>query len=450
MKSSVQRKTAIPLILLTLALACVGLLPPNAFGVVPPPDGGYPGGNTAEGQAAILNRTTGGFNAAIGWLSLRALTTGSFNTGVGAGTLALNNADQNTATGAGALLFNSTGIGNTANGAFALFFNTEGNSNTANGVSALQSNTTGDFNTATGSFALTSNTTSSDNTAYGAGALESNTGSENTAVGSGALLFNTGGNGSTSTGFQALLNNTVANGNTAYGYQALSSNAGSAATASFNTAIGYRALANQTSGTANIALGPAAGDQITTGDENIDIGNGGQFSDSRTIRIGQDQTATYITAIAGVNEGGTGILPVYINNLGRLGTQPPASSRRFKTKIKPMDNASEAILALKPVTFHYKSDTTNRPEFGLIAEEVAAVDPDLILRDQNGDIYTVRYEAVNAMLLNEFLKAHRKMEDQQKQIDALTAQLKEQAGQIQRVSAQIELSKFAPLTVASD
>jgi hypothetical protein len=262
-------------------------------------------------------------------------------------------------------------------------------------------------------------------------------------MGSGALLFNTTGNGSTATGFQALLNNTVANGNTAYGYQALSSNAGSAATASFNTAIGYRALANQTSGTGNIALGGAAGDQITTGDDNIDIGSGGQFSDSRTIRIGEVQTATYIAAIAGVNEGGTGILPVYINNLGRLGTQPPASSRRFKTKIKPIDKTSEAILALKPVTFQYKSDQTDTPQFGLIAEDVAAVNPDLIVRDENGEVYSVRYEAVNAMLLNEFLKEHATVQELKKEIAALKAGL-------QKLSAQIDLGAPPLQTVVTN
>jgi hypothetical protein len=239
------------------------------------------------------------------------------------------------------------------------------------------------------------------------------------------------------------LNNTVANGNTAYGYQALSSNAGSAATASFNTAIGYRALTNQTSGTGNIALGPAAGDQITTGDDNIDIGNGGQFSDFGTIRIGENQTATYIAAIAGVNEGGTGILPVYINNLGRLGTQPPASSRRFKTKIKPMDKTSEAILALKPVTFEYKSDQTEIPQFGLIAEEVAAVNPDLIVRDEKSEIYSVRYEAVNAMLLNEFLKEHATVQELKKEIAALKAGL-------QNLSAQIELTAPSLQTVINN
>ena len=428
--------------ILGLAFVSLAVIGPNAPAVVPPPDGGYPNFTTAEGTKALQSLTTGSGNTGIGWVSLFSATTADFNTGVGAGTLALNTADENTATGAGALLLNSTGIGNTATGAFALLHNDTGNGNTATGLNALASNTTGGFNTATGDAALQNNTTGTDNTAHGAGALESNSGSENTAIGSGALLFNATGNGSTATGFQALLNNTVANGNTAYGYQALSSNAGSAATASFNTAIGYRALANQTSGTGNIALGPAAGDQITTGDDNIDIGNGGQFSDSRTIRIGQDQLATYIAAIAGVNEGGTGILPVYINNLGRLGTQPPASSRRFKTKIKPIDTTSEAILALKPVTFQYKSDQTDIPQFGLIAEDVAAVNPDLIVRDEKGEIYSVRYEAVNAMLLNEFLKEHAAVQELKKEISVLKADLQKLSAQVGRSPLKIVVDNY--------
>src|SRR4029077_13533876 len=170
-------------------------------------------------------------------------------------------------------------------------------------------------------------------------------------------------------------------------------------TGAFNTAIGLNALLNNTTGTNNIALGGAAGDQITTVDDIIDIDNNGQSPDSRTIRIGQVQTRTFIAGIRGVTTGTADAIPVLIDSLGQLGTT--SSSRRFKKQIKPMDNASEAILALNPVTFHYKSDTTGTPQFGLIAEEVANVNPDLVVRDENGEIYTVRYDAVNAMLLNE-------------------------------------------------
>jgi hypothetical protein len=150
-----------------------------------------------------------------------------------------------------------------------------------------------------------------------------------------------------------------------------------------------------------------------------------------------------------VNEGGT-IKPLYINSNGQLGTQAPASARRFKKEIKPMDQTSEAILGLKPVTFQYKSDSTATPQFGLIAEEVAKVNPNLVVRDDQGEIYTVRYEAVNAMLLNEFLKEHGQVEQlkatvaqQQKQIEALTLGL-------QKVSDHLELSRPVRQVVANN
>jgi Chaperone of endosialidase len=462
-------KTHIRSILITVALLCHGLLP-TAQAVVPPPDGGYPNFNTAEGQNALFNLTTGSANTAVGWFSLWGNAGGSFNTATGAGTLLFNTGDVNTAFGAAALLFNTSGNNNTAVGTAALLNNTIGEENTATGAFALSSNTEGDFNTANGAFALQVNTTGERNTATGDSAMFSNTtGTNNTATGNAALGFNTTGNENTAAGTAALFSNN-ANANTAVGSQALFSNSsGSGNTAvghnalqgntdgNFNTALGLNALLNNTTGTGNIALGAAAGDQLTTGDDNIDIGNNGQFSDTRTIRIGQDQTATYIAAIHGVNEGGSGILPVYINNLGRLGTQPPPSSRRFKEKIKPMDKTSEAILALKPVTFQYQSDKTNMPQFGLIAEQVADVNPELVLHDENGDIYTVRYEAVNAMLLNEFLKEHRTVQQQgamiaelKKEIANLTGTVKEQATQLQRVSGQVEAIRFAPQLVASD
>ena len=243
-----------------------------------------------------------------------------------------------------------------------------------------------------------------------------------------------------------------------------------------NTANGVDALLNNTTGVLNIALGAGAGQNLTTGNNNIDIGNEGAAADTNTIRIGAVgvQAATFIAGIYGVNEGGT-ITAVYINGNGQLGTQAPPSSRRFKKEIKPMDQTSEAILALKPVTFQYKSDTKGTPQFGLIAEEVAEVNPDLVVRDAQGEIYSVRYEAVNAMLLNEFLKEHRTVQElksiaakqeatiaqqqkdfqataaeQQKEIKALTASLKEQASQIQKVSDQLEVSKATPQIVASN
>jgi hypothetical protein len=367
-----------------------------AQAVSPPPDGGYPRQNTAEGENALFNLspTDGGFNTAIGSNSLFSNTTGSLNTGVGAGTLFFNTANNNTAVGAGALALNTTGGGNTANGALALLRNTEGGGNTANGDVALLQNTKGSGNTAIGSQALISNTT----------------GSGNTAVGSAA-----------SSGAAALGSNTEG---------------------SFNTAIGRMALSSNTTGNGNIAVGSGAGSNLTTGDSNIDIGNAGVADEANTIRIGSTQIATLIAGINGVNQGSP--TAVFINTTtGRLGTTPPASSRRFKKEIRRMDKTSEAILALKPVTFQYKSDNKGVPQFGLIAEEVAAVNPDLIVRDDKGDIYSVRYEAVNAMLLNEFLKEHSTVQELKKQVAALTAGL-------QKVSAQLEASKPAPQVVSNN
>jgi trimeric autotransporter adhesin len=187
---------------------------------------------------------------------------------------------------------------------------------------------------------------------------------------------------------------------------------------------------------------------MTTGSNNIDIGYnvGGVAGESNTIRIGDsDITAAFITGISGATSSGGAA--VFVNSNGKLGTS--TSSARFKEDIKPMGKASEAILALKPVSFRYKKeiDAQGISQFGLVAEDVEKVNPDLIIRDREGKPQTVRYEQVNAMLLNEFLKAHRKMEEQQKQIDALTAQLKEQAAQIQKVSAYVEVSKPAPEVV---
>ena len=222
---------------------------------------------------------------------------------------------------------------------------------------------------------------------------------------------------------------------------------------------------NNTTGSSNIALGSNAGINLTTGSNNIDIGAPGVAGESKKIRIGKQgtQSATFIAGIYNVNEGGT-IKPLFINSNGQLGTQAPASARRFKKEIKPMDQTSEAILGLKPVTFQYKSDSRATPQFGLIAEEVAKINPDLVVRDDDGEIYTVRYEAVNAMLLNEFLKEHRrvqeqrnyfeaKMADQQKTFEGTFAQQQKQIEAltvtVQKVSDQIALSKPAPQLVAN-
>src|SRR6266540_1301036 len=453
-----QKFNGSALLLVVLVLTCFAISP-MAQAVVPAPDGGYPGGNTAEGQAALLSLTTGAFNTAVGWLSLRSNTEGDFNTGVGAGALFFNTGNENTATGVGALLSNTTGTGNTANGALALFSNTDGDYNTADGAQALLINTSGEGNTATGYQALLSNTTGGLNTAVGMQALFSNldgggntavgtqalssnaSGFSNTAVGTLALFFNDTGDDNTAVGIGALGFNIDGFQNTAIGSQALLSNT----TGINNTAIGHFALGN-TTGQGNIGVGAFAGQNLTTGDFNIDIFNVGVAGESNTIRIGNaTQTATYIAGISGaVVPGG---VTVIVDAGGHLGTV--VSSQRFKDGIEPMDKASEAILALKPVTFRYKKeiDPKSIPQFGLVAEDVEKVNPDLVARDAKGEVCTVRYDAVNAMLLNEFLKEHGKVEkleatvtEQQKQIEALTAGL-------QKVSAQVEMSRTVPQMV---
>jgi Chaperone of endosialidase len=418
---------------------------PITQAVIPPPDGGYPGGNTAEGQAALLSLTTGGYNTALGFLSLRSNTTGAFNTAIGAGTLLLNTANENTATGAAALLSNTTGSANTAHGGFALFSNTLGSFNTAVGDGTLFSNTTGYYNTASGMDARSSNATGHDNTATGASALANNTtGQQNTAAGSQALFSNTTGHNNVANGFQALSSNTES-ANTAIGAFALFNNT----TGAGNTAVGDSALFNNTTGVGNVALGSGAGVNVTTASNVIAIGaTGADVSNT-----------TWIANIYGTTTMSGANLPVLVSDTGQLGTE--FSSRRFKKEIKPMDQASEAILSLKPVTFHYKSDKANTPQFGLIAEEVAEVTPDLVVRDKEGKIYTVRYDQINAMLLNEFLKEHRIVQalkkdfqatvaQQQKKIQALTARLEEQASQIQKVSAQLELRNPPATTIVTD
>jgi hypothetical protein len=349
---------------ITFIVLCFALLP-SAQAVVPAPDGGYPGGNTAEGQAALLSLTTGGFNTAVGFLSLRSDASGGFNTALGAGTLLANTGDTNTATGVGALLSNTIGFSNTANGAFALFNNTVAGSNTATGAYALYSNDGGVGNVATGGGALSSNIS----------------------------------------GFG-------------------------------NTGIGTGALSNSENGNFNVAVGANAGSGVITASHVICIGVAGN----------DVANSCYIDNIFGAtSSGGTA---VFVNMNGRLGTM--TSSRRFKEQIKPMERTSEALLALKPVTFRYKKaiDPAGKSQFGLVAEEVEKVNPDLIVRDKEGKPYSVRYDQVNAMLLNEFLKEHRAFVEEQRtvaqqqtEIDALKAELKEQRSLIQKVSDRVEMKK---------
>jgi hypothetical protein len=409
--SNIQFKATTPrrknlqrgLFLIPLVLAVAGLaFAPMARALRPPPDGGYPNETTAEGDGALFSLTTGFGNTALGFSALNSDTEGSFNT----------------ATGRNALRFHITGNHNTATGGAALVFNADGEGNTATGRAAMGNGTTGNNNTATGWQALFNNTAD-----------------RNTATGAFALYSNTTGFGNAANGNVALLSNT---------------------TGEFNTANGIEALVSNTTGGSNIALGAFAGGDLTTGDFNIDIGNVGVAAEANTIRIGTsgEQTKTFIAGISGAAIAGAA---VKVNANGQLGVAP--SSERFKAEIKPMNKASEAILALKPVTFRYKKevDSTGIPQFGLLAEQVAKVNPALVDRDGKGEIYTVRYEAVNAMLLNEFLKEHGTVQEleatvaqQQKEIQALTASLKEQASQIQKVSAQLEVSKPAPQMVINN
>jgi hypothetical protein len=438
--------------LLLIPLLSYSLLT-SAEAVSPPPDGGYANGNTAEGDSALLNLTTGLYNTAIGLFSLRNNTTGSFNTGVGAGTLLTNTGVENTAVGAGALLSNTTGRDNTATGESALFFNTTGRENTANGANALLNNTTGNNNTATGFQALASNTTGGANTANGLQALANNTtGGHNTANGYQALRSNTIGSDNIATGFEALRANTTGSGNTGNGATALRNNAtgndntavGNGAlfnnTIGDNTAVGARALSHNTTGAENTALGVDAGRDQTTGSGNVYIGRS-------MVGVAGESNKTYIRNINFTGLDGAAVtVDVSTGLLGHA-----TSSRRYKEEIQPMDQSSEALYQLNPVTFRYKKEInrTQAVSFGLIAEEVAEVNPALILRDTAGRPETVRYDAVNAMLLNEFLKEHRHVQEQdaiiarqQKQIEALTAGL-------QKVTAHLEASKPAARTVLS-
>jgi hypothetical protein len=395
--SLIYCKTTTPPFLVAMALlfACFWFLP-TVQAVSPAPDGGYPGGNTAEGQNALLSLTVGGYNTAVGYFSLGSVTTGGANTAIGAGALLANTGDENTAIGAGALLSNTTGFQNTAIGAFALSLNTTGGYNTAIGDRALMRNTTGTGNKAIGNF---------------------------------PLQFNTeGGN---------------------------------------NIAIGDFAIQNNVTGNSNTAIGDLAG-YLITGDRNVCIG----------ADVSGAEGVNDTTWIANVYDSVANGRAVYVNADNKIGTL--SSSRRYKDEIKPMAKASEAILSLRPVSFRYKKevDPTRSLSFGLIAEEVAQIDPALVTMDRNGKHQTVRYEAVNAMLLNEFLKEHRKVKEQQatiselkstatkqqasiathdatiaglkKVMNVLTAQLKDQASQIQKVSTQLEASKAPPQVVLNN
>jgi len=441
------------LLLRTFILALIWfVLSPPARALLPPPapDGGYKAATPLKAMERSSASQSGEDNMASGYLALSSNTTGSFNT----------------ADGAHALQSSTTGNNNTANGSLALFNNIRGQDNTAVGFQALLSNTDASFNTAIGFNALFNNT-ASNNTAIGDQTLLNNTtGTENKATGTGALFKNTSGNNNTADGLEALFSNTTGSNNTADGLLALENNIGG----HDNIAVGFQALKGNTTGVNNVALGSNAGSNLTTGSNDIDIGSPGVAGEANKIRIGKQgtQNGTFIAGISGVAVSGS---PVLVSTTGKLGIM--SSSARFKEAIKPMDKASEAILALQPVTFLYKHelDPDGVLQFGLVAEQVEKVNPDLVVRDEEGKVNTVRYEAVNAMLLNEFLKEHRKVEEQgatiaqqkkdfgselarqQKAFEAKFAQQQKQiealAATIQKVSEQVALSKPAPQLVAN-
>ena len=382
------------------ALVCFGLCPQVRSATDAPTDDVVPPTNTADGQLALSSITTGIYNSAFGFFSLLSNGAASFNTGVGAGTLLFNTADQNTAVGAAGLFSNTTGSLNTAVGVFALFNNVDGSDNNAVGHNALNNNVSGTFNNAHGRSALFSND-GSQNNAFGDLAMELNTtGSQNTAIGDDALRTNVDGSGNVAVGDEA----------------------GTGLGASVNNCI---------------AIGAPGAGPFATLDNTCFIGSifGEPVSDPGT------QTAVFVDQF---------------NVVGIFN-----SSQRYKHDIQPMDKASETIYSLKPVTFKFNSDWKGTTQYGLIAEEVEKVDPKLVTHGKDGETVSVHYEQINSMLLNEFLKEHKKVEaqqatiaelkstvaQQQKGMEVLTAQIKEQAAQIQKVNAQLELSKPAPQTV---
>jgi hypothetical protein len=398
-------------------------------------------GNTADGASALQNNISGQYNTAVGWQALQGSSTdggevgnatGSHNTAIGAGALYdYSTGSNNTASGFEALYNDQVGSSNTANGYFALQGN-NGSYNTATGTSALQSNNTGTYNTASGYQALISNN-GSDNTATGADSLYNNTtGGYNTASGMNALYSNTSADYNTASGYGALYATTTGNSNTASGYEALYGNT----SGTQNTATGLHALAANTTGSNNIAEGYHAGYNLTTGSNNIDIGSPGVKAESGVIRIGtitgttSTQSAAYVAGIYGVKTATTGTA-VFIDSSGQLGTV--SSSVRYKEDIQPMAAASERLLNLRPVKFRYKKADASgeKPvQYGLIAEEVAAVFPELVLFNKDGQPETVAYHILPTLLLNEYQKEHNLNQEQsekmallQKQFDAQSVKL---------------------------
>jgi len=450
-----SRNPAIGGFLILLPLVCFGLAP-MAQAVGPDTDGAIAGSNNGEGIGVLVSRSTGIWNSGTGFQALNHLTAGNQNTATGLRALFSDtNGGYNTATGVYSLYTNASGFFNVATGAYSLANNTTGIHNTAHGYAALYRNADGTDNTAAGFAALYHNTTAAFNCAFGEFALFNNLKAwTNNAFGVEALYNNLTGETNNAFGTGALFANTEGESNNAFGHLALENNT----TGVWNNAFGYQALDSNVSGTGNTAIGDSAGLDIT-GDGNVCIGEGvsGEtgVSDSTYIRNVNTTAQPIVGGVDGVTVDLT---------TGKLGHG--VSSRRYKEQIKPMDKASELLFSLKPVTYRYKKeiDPKQTLDFGLIAEEVAKVSPDLAVRDEKGQVSNVRYNAISAMLLNEFLKEHQQVVEQQatiaelkstvaqqqKGMDVLTAQLKEQATQIQKVSAQIEVSRPVPKVVLNN
>jgi hypothetical protein len=371
--------------------------------------------NTAVGHTTLTNNTSGERNSALGHQALDSNTTGR----------------DNSAVGDSALFSNTTGEGNSAFGSVALFGNTSGTDNSAVGWSALIENTVGSRNSAVGSGALSTNTEGNENSVMGTGAMgENQTGSKNTAAGEGVMFANTTGNENSAFGQSALFSNTTGNGNAALGQSALSQNS----TGSENTAVGQLALSNLVTGKENVAVGTQASGELQAGSENIYVGayTGGVEEESKTIRIGVPgkQEKAFLAGVFGtaITEG----VPVAVKAGGQLGTEP--SSRRFKTDIQPIGSALDRLMELRPISFRYKQadllGSSDRVRYGLLAEQVAKVYPNLVARDAVGRPYTVIYQELPALLLAE-------VQEQNRQNDALRAKVNRQQEQIDWLMRQV-------------
>jgi len=356
--------------------------------------------NTGAGNDALLSTSTGYKNTAIGFAALENNSTGYDDSAFGSGALLLNTTgSDDTGLGMDALYHNLEGSQNTAAGTQALYSNTTGTSNSANGNGALYYNL-GSGNDATGTYALVQNTSGGFNTASGAAALDKNTvGNYNVAVGYEALFFNQSGSNNVGVGFRSLYYSTGSD-NDAFGYEALG-NLFNTSTGSGNTALGHMSMMNNTAGgSQNIAIGYGAGNdaaELTHGNNNIDIGSPLPSNESDKIRIGVNGTQTD-TFIAGIGTAKVTGAAVYVTSSGQLGVL--ASSERYKTAIAPMGASTDKLAKTRPVIFHLKDEPEGAVQYGLIAEELDKLYPELVIRDANGVIQGVRYDELAPMLLN--------------------------------------------------